>query len=161
MHKFQFSVALILTLVLSGCGGAKISGLVSAEGVVMLDGQAVEGVSIVFSPSAGSGGDRYATSISGSGGKFVLDTVGSRGVLPGKYNVTLSKNTIVSTVSPEEAERLGAEGKAVPTNITYHIPWKYESAETSGIVIEINAKGDKGIRIELQSDDTPPPQLLI
>ena len=157
MYKFQLLATLSIILVLMGCGGQKIPGLVSAEGIVLLDGQPVEGVSIVFTPSSGSGGDRYATSISQSGGKFVLHTVDIRGALPGKYDVTLSKMTITTKVSPEEEERLNAEGKTIPTDVTYHIPWKYESARTSGIVIEIGPKGSRDIRIELQQDNAPPP----
>lgn len=157
MYRLQLLVTLTLTLVLTGCSDSKIPGLVSAEGVVLLDGQPVEGVSIVFTPSAGSGGDRYATSISQSGGKFVLHTVNIRGAMPGKYDVTLSKTTITTKVSPEEEERLNAAGKLIPTDVVYHIPWKYENAKTSGIVVEIGAKGNRDIRIELQPDDTPPP----
>jgi hypothetical protein len=161
MHQIQFFVVLTVTLVLTGCGGAKIPGLVPAEGVVLLEGQPVDGVSIVFTPAPGSGGDHYATSISQSNGKFVLETVGNRGALPGKYEVVLSKKTTTSTVSPEETERLANAGRSIPADTTYHIPWKYEETRTSGIVIEIGPAGNKDIRIELEQDNTPPPQSLI
>jgi hypothetical protein len=157
MNKIQLLVTLTAVLALTGRDNTKIPGLVSAEGIVLLNGQPIEGVSIVFTPSAGSGGDRYATSISQHGGKFILHTVNIRGALPGKYDVTFSKKTITTKVSPEEEERLNAAGKIIPTDVIYHIPWKYENARTSGIVIEIGTKGNKDIRIDLQPDDTPPP----
>jgi hypothetical protein len=160
MDKIQLLVASSIVLLLTGCSGAKIPGLVPAEGIVLLDGQPVEEANIVFSPLAG-GGDRYATSISRSGGKFVLETVGNRGALPGRYEVMLSKKETVYTVSSEEAERLEAAGRRIPSETTYYIPWKYEDTITSGIVIEIGPKGNKDIRIELEQDNTPPPRSLI
>jgi len=161
MRKLQLFVVLIVALVLTGCSAPSIPGLVPAEGIVLLDGQPVEGVSIVFTPSVGSEGDRHATAISQNDGRFVLHTVDYRGALPGRYNVVLSKTTSVTTVSDEEAERLSAAGRVVPSDITYHIPWKYGDVRLSGIVIEVDASGNREIRIELQSDDTPPPRSLI
>jgi hypothetical protein len=128
--------------------------LVPAQGKVLFDNASVGGVSIVFMPSPGSDSNRFATAVSNNDGSFVLDTIGNKGALPGPYNVILSKTTIIPKVTPEEEIKLLAAGKSVPEpDVVYHIPWKYEDAQKSGISIEIDSKGKK----DILPDNTPPP----
>lgn len=146
---------LLFLLVIAGCNRSPIPGLVPVQGVVLLDGAPVEGVSVMFSPQPESTSDRYATCDSAADGSFQLDTIGYKGALPGTYRVAITKTTFVPKVSLEEEDRLLKRGRPVPEpDVIHHIPEKYSAFHTSGIAIEIGPKGNKDIRIELKSDKT-------
>jgi uncharacterized protein with FMN-binding domain len=151
-------IFLCVILIFFGCNRVPISGLVPAQGKVLFDGVPIDNVNIVFTPQPGSTSDRFATAVTKKDGTFTLETNGYAGVLPCQYNVTLSKITTISKISREEEEKLSIAGKPIPApDIVYHIPWKYESTQTSGISIIIDEKGKTDILIELKTDNTPPP----
>lgn len=144
-----FSIVSCLIL-FSGCSSTSVSGLAPAEGKVLLDGNPLGEVNIVFMPVAGSSSDRYATTVSKSDGTFRMNTSNSPGVLPGKYSITFSKKILTPKVSLEEELILTEEGKPIPDpDVEYIVPAKYEKAETSGFTIEIDASGKKDILFEL------------
>jgi hypothetical protein len=150
--KKQIFFVLLCVLSIIGCNRSPIPGLVPASGTILLDGQPIDGVSIVFTPQTGTTSDRIASTVSLENGTFILNTLGHSGALPGKYNVVLLKETLISKVSPEEEEKMLRDGEIPPEpEHVYHIPKHYQSAATSGIVIEIPEKGNTNIRIELQS----------
>ncbi len=71
----------------SGCGG---SGLVKVKGLVTLDGQPLEGVTVVFVPA--NENVLSAAGITDKSGQFSLMTrKPGDGVAPGEYRVTLCK----------------------------------------------------------------------
>ncbi|MDR1924025.1 MAG: carboxypeptidase-like regulatory domain-containing protein [Planctomycetaceae bacterium] len=158
MKRLLLLLFLILAVFNAGCSRSSISGLVSGQGQVIYDGSPIGGVSVLLTPADGSDSDRFATAVTNEDGTFTLDTLGNRGVLPGKYFVGLTKTTTKSKISAEEEKRLASEDKPVPPHeVTYHIPYKYSVPATSGIVVEIDKSGKRDIRIELQPDNTPPP----
>jgi hypothetical protein len=151
-------IFLSVILLSVGCNHSTISGLVPAQGKVLFDDVPIDGVNIVFTPQPGSASDRFATAVTKNNGTFTLETNGYKGILPGQYNVTLSKMTATSKISSEEEEKLSIAGKPIPEpDVVYHIPWKYENAQTSGISITIDKKGKTDILIELKPDNTPYP----
>jgi hypothetical protein len=78
-------------LVAVGCGGGPDKP-VKVEGVVTLDGQPVDGATVMFNPLASNG--RQATGVTGEDGKFRLTTYSTGdGALPGDYKVTIEKPT--------------------------------------------------------------------
>ncbi|MDR1925799.1 MAG: hypothetical protein LBQ66_15645 [Planctomycetaceae bacterium] len=142
----------IVVCLLFGCDRASISGLVPVSGKVLLDDKPIGGVSIVFTPQANSTSDRVASAVTQNDGTFVLNTLGYKGGLPGNYNVILSKETLISKVSPEEEAKMQEQGKEIPEpEHVYHIPQSYQNAATSGITITISEKGNKGVIIKLKS----------
>jgi len=81
---------------LAGCGG---SAFPSVTGTVTLDGQALDGAQVVFSPD-GAGG-QVATAVTDSSGKFRMGTFKlGDGVRPGKYRVTVTKTAEALTPTP-------------------------------------------------------------
>lgn len=104
-----------------GCG----SGPAPVSGVVTLDGQPVEGVSVSFTPAAGDGdgiGGSYGKT--DAQGKYALKTViGDRaGAAPGKHKVVIS----LSKPDPKNPE--GAEKNLIPakyntkSDLTFDVP---------------------------------------
>jgi hypothetical protein len=89
MRVYYIGLSTLLVVFLlagSGCGNR----LVPVEGVVTLDGKPVEGATVMFVPTEGSG--RPATGATESDGSFRLKSFDSGdGILPGNYKVTVSK----------------------------------------------------------------------
>jgi hypothetical protein len=92
-----FLVATCL-VALAGCGGTKGGpATVDVTGTVTLNGAAVDGASILFSPEIGSSDGRLASqATTDSAGRFKLSThVGGgkfkSGIVPGKYVVAITK----------------------------------------------------------------------
>jgi hypothetical protein len=85
----------LLALVGSGCGGKDRP--VKVEGVVTLDGEAVQGAIVSFLPDEGGG--RFACGMTGKDGSFRLMTYKpDDGALPGDYRVT------VTLIPPDDDE---------------------------------------------------------
>lgn len=105
MRRFFASVSvLVVTLSALGCGG----GPANVSGVVTLDGKAVEGATVTFTPDSKDGGG-----VGGSYGKtdaqgrYTLRTVSGDkpGAVVGKHKVTISQ----SIPDPNNAEGIAKE----------------------------------------------------
>jgi hypothetical protein len=129
--RFTFFIALILSVTFFvGCGGeGNPHGTVHVEGTVTLDGNPIEGVSVILHPRDGV---HSAGGITGANGRFTVNTSGFNGAKPGEYDVAFSKIEIPGqNLSFEESmAQGGGGGQPIPI---YHIPQRYESARTSGI----------------------------
>jgi hypothetical protein len=130
-------------LVLIGCDRSS-SGpqVVEVTGVVTLNGAAVEGANVVFSP-AGDGDPMLASqAVTNSNGQFSLSThVGGgnfkSGIAPGKYSVAVTKldtAAIKSTLAP-------------PKNL---LPAKYASPKSSGLNLEVVAGQENDFKVALE-----------
>ena len=134
-----------------GCGTQNPFGTVYLEGVVTVDGQPMQGISVSLLPRDG---DLAAGGITDANGKFVVDTGGApvgSGAKPGEYDVVFRKSqTEGKNMSMEESKALYGPGE-LP--MTYLIPQRYGSPMTSGIApIKVSEKkAENKFKFELSS----------
>ena len=152
MRNF-FTFTLLLTIVCClGCqGGASLSGLVPCDGVVTLDGNPIEGVTIMFIPRD-SGTQRDAHAMTDVAGKFKMTTLKENdGVMPGTYSVTITKY--------EQSGQLVATGETDPetgkpimfeTSVN-RLSAVYENRTKSPLEITVPKGGTKTATFELTS----------
>ena len=133
-------------------------GTINIEGMVTLDGQLTEGVSVILHPRDEKNGS-VAGGITKKNGKFTVTTDivvnpddllhGTvpmvRGVLPGEYDVTFYK----LAVSNREILTVGK--RSAPE---YLVPQKYGDVKTSGLDPIVIAKDKKTFTFELKKENT-------
>ena len=84
----------------AGCGSGAV---LPVSGIVTMDGAPMDGATVMFYPEEKAGG-MAGTATTGTDGKFVIVGLkGQRGLVPGKYKVTVTKMKIVP-----EGEVVGA-----------------------------------------------------
>ena len=139
--------ALLLSIVLCGCGGNRTS---PVEGVVLLDGKPVAGAMIQFVPQ-GKGHD--ATAETDKDGQFAMSTFQPRdGVLPGSYKVVVSPplgaaDTAAYT-SAEDAMSAAAKTKTPKTG-GQRFPQQYTRPDQTPLSQEVPVQGK--LKLELKS----------
>src|SRR5262245_61734587 len=149
MRIFRMGVVLasLLACAVLGCGSGPKGGPVTVEvaGTVTLAGAPVEGAIVVFSPEVGSNDGRLASqATTDSAGKYQLQThVGGGkykpGIVPGKYDVTVTKldtAAIKSMVAP-------------PKNL---LPPKYADPKTSQLKADVVDGKPNDVSLPLKSD---------
>jgi len=153
--------ALSVVVLLAGCSGGqdawsqKLPATVPAEGIVLLDGQPVEGASIVLDPVAPA--KHAASAVTSSGGKFELKAFPSKeGAVPGSYQVGITKQVSTGQGAAWKPKEFGedaghAEKSPPPTEWKNALPEKYETAQTSGLTVVIPEGGTSKLKIELKS----------
>jgi hypothetical protein len=101
----SWAVALAASLaIVCGCG----TDLVPVSGTVTHDGAPLENATIVFIPVGGKDEGQAASAASGPGGVYQMTTGGSPGLVPGKYQVRVTKSLIEPPkLTPEEVEMFG------------------------------------------------------
>ena len=91
-----------LILVFTGCNNPDAR-FTKVEGTITYNGEAVEGATVVFSPADSSG--ESASGKTDASGKYTLTTPGAQnagtGVVPGAYNVLVTKVHSTSTSDPD------------------------------------------------------------
>lgn len=150
-------------LAASGCSSGgdkwteKLPETVSASGIALLDGEPLEGATLVFSPMAPS--EHAAKSLTESGGSFSLRAFPSKsGAVPGIYQVAVSKMVEVKTDEAEAKVSFGEDEEHAERNSPAGVTWKsaipsgYESPASSGLTITIPKEGTSSLKIELKSD---------
>src|SRR5436309_14322534 len=101
-----YSAGIVLVSVAAiGCGGAKP---VKVEGTVTLDGQAVQGATVIFYPDNGG---PQASGLTDADGVFHLTTFNTGdGAIPGTHKVTVTKqktkDDVTSGVKPDDADSM-------------------------------------------------------
>lgn len=110
MLRNCFALAVLgCSFALLGCGPS----YVVVVGVVTMDGQPIEGATVVFTSDDGT---KTAVGISDATGNFTLSGDGKPGVIPGSYKVTVSKSAMVAGMSPSAmAEGSKADNDMVKT----------------------------------------------
>ena len=118
--------ALIVLGLIVGCGGGADIGAVT--GTVTMDGQPLEGASVVFVPAVGG---RPAGAMTDAEGKFELNFSGGRkGTLPGKNKVMIS-----TAADPSETE----DGTPIPAK-KETVPSKYNATTELEFTVELGKK---------------------
>jgi hypothetical protein len=152
MKHFTLFLALsLLFSLVAGCGNNPF-GTVKVSGTVTLDGKPIDGVTVMFLPTA-----EWAMQSSGqtvADGSFVLSTSGAEfggGAQPGEYNVTFTKAEAEQDASAAPAPSLDdvIDGKVPqsglyqPPKMIFIVPSKYGNPATSGIAPVKVEKGGK------------------
>ena len=114
-------VILAVALTAVGCGG----GTANVSGVVTLDGKAVEGATVTFTPDSKDGGGVGASyGKTDAEGRFTLRTVSGdkSGAVVGKHKVTISQSL------PDPTNPEGIAKELIPTryntksDLTFDVP---------------------------------------
>lgn len=159
--KYLFSIAGLSLACMAGlgCGGsgdmwtAGQPDTVDASGVVTLDGEPIEGATVVFGPIDG----KYpASAITASDGSFSAAAFSSKpGAVPGKYKVALTKtiedeDAVKKKFDPgEDSEHAKDGGDDVMW--TNGLPEIYKLPSSTPIEIEVPSGGTSDLKIELSS----------
>ena len=165
INKFCLVVLALCALTSSfvGCGAkgsGSRSGLVAAAGVVKYNGAPVDDAVIEFRSAEGVE-NSLAAGRSDAEGKFTLMTDRPNdGALPGKYKVTVKKQveTIDGLTREEYMAQHPSEGDE-KSDVVFSkervvveqlLPVQYSDPENTPLEIEIPAKGNKKIALDLQ-----------
>lgn len=150
MRRCSLTVLILMAVAISGCardsGGPKTT---KAGGKVSLNGTPVEGANVSFSPQAGG---RSAVGKTDAEGRFTLATTGAiGGVVPGEYQVGVSKEKTEGGMTPEESEaHFKKTGQAPPApKVTNELPEKYKNPATSGLKAKVEEGGVNDFNFEL------------
>jgi hypothetical protein len=143
---------LLALVAFAGCGDPAGEGkdTVPVTGKVTLDGTAVGGATIVFSPAGG--GTDAATAISNPDGTYSLQGQfgeEGEGAVPGTYKVTVTKiegaaaegEDVDEDTAYKDMEAAGGPEKEPPPAKNL-LPEKYADASTSGFEFEVKADDD-------------------
>ncbi|GIW98796.1 MAG: hypothetical protein KatS3mg111_2129 [Pirellulaceae bacterium] len=142
----SYSLAFAALISLVGCGPdlSHLPKTVTAEGVVTLDGQPVEGASVNFVSESTS---YHASGVTDSNGHFSLRAFEEKpGAVPGEYRVTVNKTLVSETGGGEDENSIGE------VNVQYGLPKKYAALGTSGLSATIPEEGTTDLKIELTSE---------
>ncbi|MCA9126674.1 MAG: carboxypeptidase regulatory-like domain-containing protein [Planctomycetales bacterium] len=142
------SLLMGLLLLVSGCGPGGI-GTVPVTGTVLVDGEPMEGVMVVFNP--GDGG-RAASGRTDAQGVYTLTTeVNGDGALPGSYQISVSKHEAEEDDLPKEVDpndeasldaiysKVDARKTAKSKNL---IEDMYSNYRGSGLTAEVKSGGE-------------------
>lgn len=156
----------LLVVALSGCGDtAKVShpDVSPASGTVTYNGNPVGGATVVFTSSESTTKGWGCSAVTDAQGKFEMMTIfvaGSsvKGVVPGDYDVTVTKKEAPKPLSDAEeakkaAEIIEAKGRGTykeePPVIKSLVPEKYGAAATSELKVKVEKAGNKNIELKL------------
>ena len=153
-------------LTLAGCGGdGRRLDTVPVSGVVRVNGQAMEGAVVTFSPQ----GDGHAASgTTDASGKYTLTTeISGDGAVPGSYQVMVTKfeqpNAPTAPAAGESdidaayraAEAAGVDIMGTPRETVPRVtakslvPEKYRNPQTSGLTATVSSEGANQFDFEL------------
>lgn len=162
MIRAFFLASSVVVLTFAGCGGVDFK-TVPVSGVVLLDGQPVEGASVTFLSDVGN---RAATGKTDASGKFSLKTVVGEqlidGAVVGAHKVTVAKTTSDSPNGTGERKEGETDqemvarmaGNTVNTSLvkqTFIIPKKYNNPQNSGLTANVGESGNDNISLEVSS----------
>jgi hypothetical protein len=125
----------LAVVVLAAAGCSNGNGFVSVSGKVTYKGQPVPRATVVF---IGDETTRPATAITGSDGSYSLMTLDSKGAMPGKYSVVVTK----TDAPPEQGEPPSMEEAAKlanrpPPAVKQLLPVKYGDATRTPLQCEV------------------------
>jgi hypothetical protein len=130
-RNIKYLFIILVVLVFCGCNRNNHLGTMIVKGTVKVDGQAMEGIEVIFSPASGDGLPAYGQT--DENGNYSLTTAGTKigsGAVPGEFIPTFTK------VSLEHDPRFFGKEDVIPPppKVTYLIPKKYSQKETTDIL---------------------------
>lgn len=135
-----------------GCGGEPgLKGLISATGTVTYQGKPVEGAQVVLSPETSGG--RAAAGQTDAEGRFRLNSLKQNdGVMPGTYQVMISKRKVVGSMTADEAREWFRTNAGPPPGkpIKNSLPEKYGNVEESELTVEVTVGGENDFTFDLE-----------
>lgn len=154
MMSPRFCSMILVTAALIGCAGdsgtgsAKRPACTKVSGIVTLNGDPVEGASVMLHPAAKGS---PAMGITDFGGRFVLETFEKAdGVVPGEYKITVRKMEAgTAPAAPKEGEPQGGDGPK-PTEPTNLLPVKYLEPEGSGLSVTVGKEPITALELKLE-----------
>ena len=155
MQEKSLLTVSILCFALTGCGQSpQLSGLVPASGTVTFGGAPCGGATVIFVPVSPEGTEmRAASAITDADGKFSLMTLQpADGAYPGSYKVTVEKTETTGTLSVSGGPDDRASRPIDTRMIIDLLPLKYNDIRTTDLTVEIPAKGNKHIVLELSGE---------
>ena len=144
-----------LFILLAGCNPDDgLPKTVPAKGVVLVDGEPIEGAVIVLMQDSGS---NFARGITDKSGNFSLDTYESKsGTIPGSYKVTISKTVTIENktkvskaVEQEALEAANGDESLANASWVNDLPNKYANPGTSGLSVTVPESGKTDIKFEI------------
>ena len=160
--KFTKSVliagwALSLCALATGCGKPSI-GAIPVKGTILVDGQPMEGVTVIFHPDTGG---RAASGKTDAKGEYKLTTeLPNDGALAGSYKISVmkhenEKDDIPTNVDPNDPasldavyRKVDAKKKTVSKNF---IGKTYENHLGSGLIATVESGKDNNFKFEVKS----------
>jgi hypothetical protein len=140
-------ITALATTVLIGCNKNTVIPTETVTGIVTLDGQPLEGVSITFVPKS-AGTSAYARS--GTGGYYTLQTLQGapgKGTTVGEYAVVVTKSEAVPS---GETKKDSYGGEVLEMTSKALLPEIYSSSDTTPLTFQVNT-GTNKYDIVLQS----------
>jgi hypothetical protein len=143
-----------LAVVITGCGRGLST--VPGRGMVTLNGVPVKGASVAFVRDGERG--PAAIAFTDAGGRFELKTGQHEGVVPGKYAVTVQKDTSSSFNIPDPLpEGMTKSGYLRAHNLIPHplLPDRYARIDETPLRIEVSTDSEKN-HFELKLEGAVP-----
>jgi hypothetical protein len=138
-------IGLLITVAMAGCDSGPTGDIVDtvpASGTLTFNGTPLEYYQVAFFPQD----NRPAVGITDDQGRFTLGTNGENdGAVVGTHGVAV---TYVGKPSDNPDE--GIMEFTPPPPPKHKIPGKYNSAETSGLTVEIPSDGTSDLKLEIQ-----------
>jgi hypothetical protein len=162
--KNNIKLYVVVSFLLLGCGCQPSNpyGAVVVNGTVTLDGKAIDGVSVIFSPDSTIG--MSAGGMTDAKGNFVLTTGGApfgTGAVPGVYHVTLSKvsnegqgpQLSVDAFNEQLQSGRPAQRSGPADRVLHLVPEKYSNTQTSGFQpVTVEQKGKNTFSFEMKTN---------
>jgi len=152
-----FIVGVLFLFTVVGCG-KKGPTVAIVSGTVLLDGEPLDGASVIFHPASSSGlAGSGRTSLDGTFGLTTFGAASGAGATPGEYVVTVSKEEWPEFEEPEdddpnyEKKMAQVEREMERAKPTYVTPRAYSDEETSGLTATVSS-GENDIVLKLSSD---------
>lgn len=148
-------IAGTLCLLAVGCGTPPDSFLderpavVPAAGVLLYNGEPLDGATVVFNPTGG--GTHGAAALTDAEGRFVLSAFPPNpGAVPGSYQVAVTKMSISTGPALPEASHDADLPQPDPPKPL--IPEQYSDPTRSGLTAVVPQEGKEDLTIELQGE---------
>jgi hypothetical protein len=108
MSKISMMIAGFVAVIVAGCGDSGPA-LVTVKGTVMYKDKPLEGADLTFTPDGSNTNGLMGGDVTGPAGDYSALSNGRRGLVPGKYKVTIRK------VTGTDPTASGAGGEANPS----------------------------------------------